>query len=74
MLRLVITTLLLTAVLQTEVGATQASNSTPDTTATLTKLNELNRDLKKIDKTIQAVNIFIVSLNSYLTAFNNIIK
>ena len=75
MLRLFIIILIFTAAFLTKVGTTKAShNISATTTATVTKLNELNKEIKKIDLAIRAINTFLVSLNSYLTAFNNIIK
>ena len=75
MSRLFIITLIFTAAFLTKVGATKANhNISETTTATVTKLNELNKEIKKIDLAIRAINTFLVSLNSYLTAFNNIIK
>ena len=51
-----------------------ANDITNKTSAVLTNMKELDKELKHIDLLLKAVNKFVISVNSYINAFNNILK
>ena len=66
--------LLLILATATAPPATSSSSLADRTSAAVTNINELNKELKKIDLAIRGINTFLVTLNSYATAFTNILK
>ena len=66
---------MLLLILATSTAPPATSSSLADrTSAAVTNINELNKELKKIDLAIRGINTFLVTLNSYATAFTNILK
>ena len=66
---------MLLLILATATAPPATSSSLADrTSAAVTNINELNKELKKIDLAIRGINTFLVTLNSYATAFTNILK
>ena len=65
---------MLLLVLGTATASPTSSSLANRTSAAVTNINELNKELKKIDLAIRGINTFLVTLNSYVTAFTNILK
>lgn len=65
---------MLLIVLSSATAPPSPSSLADKTSAAVTNINELNKELKKIDLAIRGINTFLVTLNSYATAFTNILK
>ena len=70
----VIVSIMLLVIVNNSAVTAPANDIANKTSAVLTNMKELDKELKHIDLLLKAVNKFVISVNSYINAFNNILK